>query len=105
MTEPVYNQAIPLITRDLSLRKGDLPEEVSDLSELRSLLIPIVSHLMDTDFNHLLNVLYRIDVQESKVKKTLAEGQPDAIAGDISDLIIERELQKVELRRRYGSKF
>ena len=45
-----------------------------------------------------MNGLYRIDVDENKVKLALTT---DDVAENIAKLIIERELQKVETRRKY----
>jgi hypothetical protein len=45
-----------------------------------------------------LNVLYRIDVNESKVKLAFTADKP---AWEIAGLIIERELQKVESMKKY----
>ena len=55
--------------------------------------------LLDLDFNRLMNILYRIDVSEEKVKKAFAEDDP---AFSIAGLIIERELKKVETRSKYS---
>ena len=71
---------------------------LSNLDKLQEWLTREISILLDRDFQHLLNVLYRIDVSEEKVKQAFAGKDPAyAIAG----LIIERELKKVETRKKY----
>lgn len=64
------------------------------------LIYRVVQHLISNDFNGLINTLYRIDVSEQKLKKALAKTSEDP-AALISQMIIERELQKVETRRKY----
>jgi hypothetical protein len=57
-----------------------------------------IGFLIDRDFNTFLNMLYRIDVNEQKVKKAFSEPET---ARQIALLIIEREKQKVESRAKY----
>ena len=91
-----------LIIKDFSLEETDLPESISEVDELKSALKKIVSYLLDRDMSRLLLALYRIDVSEVKVKQVLAVAEPDKIADSITDLIIQRELQKVETRIKYS---
>ncbi|MTI38149.1 hypothetical protein [Fulvivirga lutimaris] len=91
-----------LIIKDFSLEETDLPEGISKIDELKVALKKIVSYLLDRDMSRLLLALYRIDVSEKKVKQVLAEAEPGKIAESITDLIIERELQKVETRIKYS---
>ncbi|MCL1672898.1 hypothetical protein SAMN05421866_2356 [Chryseobacterium oranimense] len=59
--------------------------------------------LIQSDFNRLLNILYRIDVSEEKVKRALAENQNKVPAGQvIAKLLIERETEKIKLRVKYS---
>ena len=71
---------------------------LSNLDKLQEWLAREISILLDRDFQHLLNVLYRIDVSEEKVKQAFAAKYP---AFEIAGLIIERELKKVETRKKY----
>ena len=66
--------------------------------QARQLLIDRINLLLDHDYEKLLWLMYRIDVNESKAKSTLAAnpGQPPAEV--IADLIIERLLQKAKSR-------
>ena len=47
--------------------------------------------------------MYRIDIAENKVKSVLATSDPESISQELADLIIQRELQKVETRKKYRS--
>lgn len=60
-----------------------------------------VMYLLLHDMEKLLNILYRIDVNEPKVKAAFAQNNPKLIAPTIAQLILDRELQKAESRRKY----
>lgn len=94
-------QTASLIQKDLSLDQDDLPASVATLDELKSKLVPVITYLLDKDMNRLLNALYRIDINETKVKQVLTLGTPGNIATELAALIIERELQKVITRKKY----
>lgn len=61
-----------------------------------------INHLIQTDFEKLVNLLYRIDVSEAKVKEML-HAHPDRDAGHIiAELLIERQMQKIKLRKEFS---
>jgi hypothetical protein len=71
--------------------------ELLDKQQLMLWLERQVKDLLDHDFNRLVNLLYRIDVFESKAKHCF--GQPNAeIARCLAALIWERQLQKAGTR-------
>ncbi|MEZ4805712.1 MAG: hypothetical protein R2852_09580 [Bacteroidia bacterium] len=57
-----------------------------------------VFHLLNNDFNGLINILYRIDVYESKAKDCFGK-QNKEIARCLALLIWERQLEKIKRRR------
>lgn len=69
----------------------------------RNALVMVIIDLLHHDFNKLLNILYRIDVDENKLKQALFESTQPA-AETIADLIIERQLQKIKFRKMYQNK-
>jgi hypothetical protein len=87
-----------LAVKDLQI--SDQGVTFSKIDRLQSWLAEEIRMLIDGDFERLMNVLYRIDVGEDKVKTALSGNDP---AFEIAGLIIERELKKVETRRKYGS--
>lgn len=71
------------------------------LQELKEMLARHVNHLLQTNFEQLVNLLYRIDISEKNLKALLAQN-PKQDAGDIiAVLIIERQLQKIKTRQQY----
>jgi hypothetical protein len=59
-----------------------------------------VKDLLDKDFNALVNLLYRIDVNEKKAKTCFGKSNEE-IAKCLSKLIWERQLEKAESRANY----
>lgn len=76
-------------------------ESFASYEELREALTSAVMYLLLHDMEKLLNILYRIDVNEPKVKAAFAQNDPKQIAPVIARLILEREVQKAESRRKY----
>ena len=100
MTNTDISEVSLLIKRDFSLDHSELVHQTT-LSELLERLAQIVRHLLDKDFESLLHAMYRIDIDEEKLKTALASDPPDNVPSKIATLILERELQKVETRKKY----
>jgi hypothetical protein len=78
----------------------DLPENIS-FEILQEQLSKHINQLIQSDFQKLVSVLYRIDVSETKLKSLLKEN-PDNDAGKIiTELIIERQVQKLKSRQEH----
>ena len=78
----------------------DLPEDISfDL--LKEHLSSHINILIQSDFQKLVSILYRVDVNESKLRHLLQENPGFDAANIITDLIIERQLQKIRSRQEY----
>lgn len=68
--------------------------ELPDGNEARLRLQQHINELIQHDFNRLLSILYRIDVDEEKMKRALKE-QPNRDAAEIiCELMIERQAAK-----------
>ena len=80
-----------------------VPFGESQEQELLEQLTLHIRSLLDQDMPRLLQALYRIDVAESKVNAILSLAKPELIAPSLAQLIIDREYQKVETRKRYSS--
>lgn len=99
-------ESIALICKDLQLSpadfqlpKADDPQEQYRMFKQR--LTFLIQRLIDEDFHRLLAALYRIDVSERKLKEAVHFTAPENVAGRIAELVIEREMKKVETRRKY----
>lgn len=72
--------------------------------EIRTQLSEQVNYLIQSDFQRLVVLLYRIDISETKLK-TLLKENPDQDAGNIiAELIIERQLQKIKSRQQFSQR-
>ena len=74
--------------------------EDESLERLRFILSAYINELIDKNFQQLVNVLYRLDVSENKLKTMLGDSKEDA-GLVIADLIIERQIQKIESRKQF----
>lgn len=95
-SENTLQIATQLITKDFELE--DQRVSFNDLDKLKYWLTSELRILIDRDFHKLLNMLYRIDIDEQKSKIAFASEDP---ALSLAELIIERELQKVQTRKKY----
>ena len=95
--------ALHLIQKNLDLPEAEINMiKAPGLDELHNYLTSAIRELLDTDFNRLLNALYRIDVSEQKVSEAINLEAPDKIAATLATMIIDRELQKVVTRKKYS---
>ena len=62
--------------------------------KLREQLVFFVNHLLLNDFNRLVQFLYRIDINEEKLKALLRDNPQTDAAELIADLVIERQTEK-----------
>lgn len=92
---------VNLTTKDLDVFNSTLLESPSK-KQLHEWLTREINLLINNDFNKLLNVLYRIDISETKSKEAFAVKDPNEIGRNLADLIIEREIQKIESRKKYN---
>lgn len=77
----------------------DFPATES-MDALRRLLSAFINDLINDDFNRLVTLLYRIDVSEQKLSQLLKDNKGENASLMIADLIIERQAQKNESKRR-----
>ncbi|WP_299824988.1 hypothetical protein [uncultured Pontibacter sp.] len=76
----------------------------SNLEALHFKLSRVVLQLLTSDLPKLLQILYRIDVDEKAVKEAMVADDSELISERIARLILKRELQKAELRQKYSSR-
>lgn len=83
------------------------PDEIASIEEqtyeeLQEKLATHLNHLLTTDINKLISILYRIDISQEKAMSALAENAQREMPGEIlARLIIARQLEKVITRRKY----
>lgn len=98
--KPVNTKLIPEINNSLDLQLAD----TLTYEELKAKLSSEINHLINNDFEKLVFYLYRIDVNEAKMKYLLDQKQGEDAAGLIAELIIERQLQKIKSRQQFSQR-
>jgi len=74
----------------------DLPTRI-DWKEMHNILADHINSMIHEDFQKLVNLLYRIDINENKLRSLLNDQRDAGII--IADLIIERQLEKIRSRK------
>ena len=77
---------------------------VKDCPITKQVLIEKINELINNDFQKLVSILYRIDVSEPKLKQLLNENQGTNAALIITELMIERQEQKIISRQQFRKK-
>lgn len=77
---------------------------VTEKEQFRRQLIFYVNDLLLHDFNKLIQLLYRVDVNEQKLKMMLHANQQTDAAVLITDLLIQRQEEKLKTKRSFKSK-
>ena len=87
---------IKIISKDF-----ELADSISE-SQLRDTLIKTFEYLVEDDFQKLLQILYKADVDQYKLKELLENTEGKSSAEIIADAYIDRQKAKVETWKRYS---
>ncbi|HEV2480535.1 MAG TPA: hypothetical protein VGS79_12755 [Puia sp.] len=85
---------------ELTAAGGEHPASLTE-HELENLLAEKINILIQRDFGALVQLLYRIDVSENRLRGMLDDNKGEDAGRLIARLIMERQWQKIETRRRY----
>ena len=91
LNEEIYRYNEPLKSDYESLSRNEL--------EIR--LHVFISELLAHDFEKLCNLIYRHDVEEMKFNNAMQLPDIDDQAWKITHLVIDREMEKVKMRKAY----
>ena len=64
-------------------------------------LATYINDMILRDFTGLMNLLYRLDVSETKIRKLLDDMQHEDAGKIIAAVIIERQLQKIKSKQQF----
>ncbi|MGY0393580.1 hypothetical protein ACW5R3_13620 [Bizionia sp. KMM 8389] len=97
----LYTKLIEQLNKDLALANVDLEFDLETLpTSLKLVLHEVVYKLIQEKFMDYLNLLYIIDVSESKVKAL--DGTDTVVMSEqVAFLILQREWQKVWFKNKY----
>lgn len=85
-----------IISRDFEI------EDLSSEALLRERLVQAFAYLLDNDISKMMNILYRTDVNEDKLKKLLISNSELPSAEVIADAYLTRQKEKIETRKKYS---
>lgn len=99
------SDTLPEETFSLLRKDFDFPDHVVDFDEESaiSMLTKVIAHMLDRQFERLLQICYRIDLGEDQLKRILHESKPDQVAVDLAKALWYRQKQKIAIRKRYSS--
>lgn len=80
----------------------ELEQELS-AEQLRVKMVQAFSWLLDNDIAKMMQILYRTDVNEERLKSLLISRSQLPSAEVIADEYISRQLQKIETRKKYST--
>ena len=75
--------------------------DIKNFEELKKFLSGKIRILLEEKFDSLVNLLYRIDVEDKKIEEVFSRKEKENVPDLIANLIIERLLQKIYYRRMY----
>ena len=87
----------------LSLSSTNLisKDDIKNIEELKKYLSSRIKFLLEEKFDLLVNLLYRIDINDKKLEEVFTKERKDNIPDSIAELVIERELQKIYYRKKF----
>lgn len=84
---------------ELSYRK----EKIISETELNEVFTKSILKILRTNHQRIFNILYKHDISEEKAANVFKLINDEDIANGLATLFIEREKQKIQLRRKYSS--
>lgn len=94
---------LPALFRVLADRFGEEveAERRPTLEDVRRFVSGRIAVLLDRNPGFLMSILYRIDVPEEQVRAAFRHERTEAIPDRLAELIVTRQLEKLETRRLY----
>ena len=90
-------QVLEEVSKELEVIMKDHPVTKQELIEK-------INGLINTDFQKLVSMLYRMDVSEIKLKQLLNENAGTNAAIIIVELMIERQAEKIRSRQQFNKR-
>jgi hypothetical protein len=79
----------------------ELPEHISE-TQLRDVLIKAFEYLVEDDFSKLVQILYRADVDQNKLKQLLENAENVSSGEVIADAYLARQKAKLDIWNKYS---
>lgn len=89
----------------IKLLNNELPVKIAGQKTYNEILVQLsayINMLIKDNFDKLITYLYRIDVNEQKLKLLLQQSPNEDAGNIIATLIIERQQQKIKTREQFS---
>lgn len=93
----IINRNFSEVSPGFLLSNGD----IKNIEEMKRYLSTRINILLEEKYDSLINILYRIDIDDRKIEEAFSNEKKENIPDKIADLIIERQLQKIHYRKMY----
>ena len=70
-------------------------------NDLKLYLQNAIAWYIESDFHALVNIFYRLDIQEDKFNMLMQRKVGDELTSGLANLVLEREMQKAKTRIAY----
>ncbi len=87
-----------LVKKDFELSQSETPMSEEELLDM---LTEEVGLMIETRLDFLLGLMYRLDIDEMKIRKALAFGNEDPPNLSLAKLILQRQKQRVLSKKMY----
>lgn len=77
------------------------PLSLQEKNDIRQQLVIYINQLLVEDFPKLVQLLYRVDISEKKLKLLLQENKDTDAAEIITDLLIKRQEEKQRMKEEF----
>ncbi len=99
--EEETNEIKSLIVNDLGLEEEKPLLQAENLQVLKERLTALINTLLQKDYHRLVNAMYRLDIDEKQFREVISGLHSPNVAARLADLVIARELAKVETRKKF----
>jgi hypothetical protein len=90
---------VSLITQDFGLTTQNPP----DVAAFLTYLADVIAYMLEHQTDKLFGLMYRLDIDEHKIQTVFAPFQAESPNVGLARLVWERQLERVQTRKKYTS--
>ena len=91
-----------LVYKTFELEEMTIKDESLFLENLHQYLSKQIAYMLDREFEKLMQIFYRMDLNEVQVRKIIFGDSSPNVAQELATLVIKRQIQKVETWEKYS---
>ena len=101
MDPDLLQDTAKLVSRNWPLDELEVTEPELFYQQLKQRLASAVQELLLNDMDHLVNLMYKVDIKEEDFHGAMSQANSHAIAESVADLVLQRMMQKARTRKQY----